>query len=182
MKRLPIAVFLCAVALHAEETGAAAEPSMVWKWINFAILAAGLGYLCSKLFPPFFRSRTAEIQEGIREAQAVKKEAETRAAEMDRRMAALGAEIEKFKTQANVEMQQEGARIGEDTKRQIARIEMQAKAEIETAGKIARRELQAYAAKLALDLAEQRVRQRLDAGADALLVNDFVKDLEASKN
>lgn len=181
MKRIAIALFLCAISLHAEDK-AAAEPSMTWKWINFAILVFGLGYLCAKLFPPFFKSRTAEIQHGIREAQAIKKDAESRAAEMERRLAALGAEIEKFKMQANAEMAQEGARIGEDTKHQIARLEQQARAEIEAAGKIARRELQAYAAKLALDLAEQRVRERLDSGADALLVNDFVKDLEASRN
>jgi|SRR5579862_979541 len=181
MRRVAIAMVLSAAALYAQEKPAA-EPGMTWKWINFSILAIALGYLCAKLFPPFFRSRTAEIQQGIREAQAIKKEAEARAAEMERRMAALGVEIEKFKTQANAEMKQEGERIGEDTKRQVARLEQQAKAEIETAGKIARRELQAYAAKLALDLAEQRVRERLDAGADALLVSDFIKDLEASKN
>src|SRR5215475_14036249 len=103
--------------------------------------------------PPFFKSRTSEIQEGIREAQAIKKEADARAAEMENRLASLGAEIEKFRTQATSEMQQEGERIRTETKRQMARIEQQAQAEIETAGKIARRDLQAYAAKLALDLA-----------------------------
>src|SRR5579885_1077351 len=154
MKRFLMVFFLCAAALSAEEKAGEVKDDMVWKWVNFAILAAGLGYLCAKMLPPFFKSRTAEIQQGIREAQAIKKEADARAAEMESRLASLGAEIEKFRAQASSEMQQEGDRIREETKRQIARVEQQAQAEIETAGKIARRDLQAYAAKLALDLAE----------------------------
>jgi F-type H+-transporting ATPase subunit b len=181
MKRIAIFLFLFAVALNAQEK-AVPEENMTWKWVNFAILAIGLGYLCAKMFPPFFKSRTAEIQQGIREAQAIKSEAEKRAAEMQARMAALGAEIEKFRAQSGKEMEQEGKRIGEETARQVARLQAQAEVEIEMAGKIARRELQAYAAKLAIDLAEQRLQTQLDPSIDALLINDFVADLEASKN
>jgi F-type H+-transporting ATPase subunit b len=181
MKRLLFSAFLFAVALHAEE-GAAAEPGMTSKWINFALLVAGLGYLLMKTLPPFFKSRTAEIQQGILEAQAIKKDAEKRAAEMDARMAALGSEIEGFRSQSQSEMAQEADRIRQETARQMGRLEQQAQAEIETAGKIARRELKAFAAKLALDLAEKRVKDRLDQSVDALLVDDFVRDLEAAKN
>jgi F0F1-type ATP synthase membrane subunit b/b' len=56
-------------------------------------------------------------------------------------------------------------------------LQQQAQQEIETAGKLARRELKGFAAKLALDLAEQRIRTRLDANAESGLVDDFVKDL-----
>ena len=182
MKRLALIFVLCAAALSAEEKAAAPEESMTFKWINVALLVAGLGYLCAKTLPPFFRSRTAEIQQGIIEAQAVKKDAERRAAEVEAKLAALGAEIEKFRSRSNAEMEQEANRIREDTKRQIARMEQQAQAEIETASKIARRDLQAYAAKLALDLAEQRVRERLDRTADSVLVDDFVSDLVSSKS
>lgn len=182
MKRIAIVLALFAAALQGQEKAAPPEENMTWKWVNFAILAGGLGYLCAKMFPPFFKSRTEAIQQGIREAQAIKKDAERRAADMDARMAALGSEIEKFRTQSNAEMEQEGLRVRQETARQIGRIEQQAQAEIEMAGKIARRELQTYAAKLALDLAEQRVRERLDLTADSALIDDFIRDLEASKN
>jgi F-type H+-transporting ATPase subunit b len=187
MKRLALALFLFAAALSAQEKSEATAGEVAARWVNFAILVAALGYLCAKTLPPFFKSRTAEIQEGIREAQKVKADAEQRAAEMESRMASLGADIEKFRIQANAEMEQEAARITADTKRQVARLEQQAKAEIEAAAKVARRELQAYAANLALDLAEKRVAQRLDRATDAGLIDDFVHDLavsgsEASRN
>jgi F-type H+-transporting ATPase subunit b len=178
MTRVLLAWLLTAAAASAQESsGASGEANELWKWANFAILALGLGYLVAKNLPPFFRSRTAEIQKGISESQKIKREAEARASEMEARLASLGAEIDKFKAGAHAEMEQEGARIREETTRHLEKLQQQAEQEIETAGKLARRELKAYAAKLALDLAEQRIRTRLDAAAENGLVEDFVKDL-----
>ena len=39
-----------------------AEPSKIWQWANFAILAALLGYGIAKTLPAIFRDRTSEIQ------------------------------------------------------------------------------------------------------------------------
>jgi F-type H+-transporting ATPase subunit b len=172
--------------LHAQEASStkeqAGDENLGWKWANFGILAVGLGYLMGKMLPPFFRSRTVEIQRGIAEAQALKADAEKRAAQMDARLAALGEEIEKIRVQSRAEMEQEGQRIAEETARQMARLQQQIEVEIETAAKNARRELKIFAAKLALDLAEQRIRTRLDRPTEAGLIEDFVQDLEGSRN
>jgi F0F1-type ATP synthase membrane subunit b/b' len=184
MKRLLIlSLFTAAVCFAEEGSAESAEPSAVWKWANFAILAAGLGYLIAKNLPAFFQTRTSSIQKGIAEAQQAKLDAERRAAEMEARMSALGSDIERFRTQAAAEMEQEGQRIRRETAEQIQKLERQASLEIESAGKWAQRELRAYAATLAVDLAEQRIRTRLDAGTEAALIDDFVKDLaKESKN
>ncbi|MEO8050768.1 MAG: ATP synthase F0 subunit B [Acidobacteriota bacterium] len=163
--------------LSAQESEAS-EPSMGWKWANFIILVVGLGYLMAKMLPPMFKSRTEEIQKGIAEARAIKQDADRRAAEVDARTAALGAEIERFRVEMKAEMQQEGERIRQETAGQIARLEHQAQQEIEMAGKIASRELKNYAAKLSLDLAEQRVRERLNPKTEQELVDAFIQDLE----
>lgn len=184
MRRLAFLLFsACAILTAAEEqAGGSAEPSMTWKIVNFAILAIGLAYLMAKTLPGFFHSRTSSIQEGIAEAQKVKAEAEKRAAEVDKRVSALGADIEKFRSQSRAEMEQEGARIREETAATIRKMEQQAQVEIESAGKSARRELKTYAANLALDLAEQRVRARLNPGAENALVEKFVVDLKRQES
>jgi F-type H+-transporting ATPase subunit b len=164
--------------LSAQEGGGLPEPNAGWKWANFVLLVAGLGYLLAKTLPPLFKSRTEEIQKGIAEARAIKQDADKRAAEVDARTAALGADIERFREEAKAEMQQEGERIRQETAAQIARLENQAQQEIEISGKIARRELKNYAAKLSLDLAEQRVRERLTQQAEKELVDAFIHDLE----
>lgn len=191
MKRLLLAAMLLfgATLIHAQDKEKAEEPiskdeMLVWKWANFVILAAGAGYLLGKHLPTFFKSRTADIQKDITEAQQQKQAAEKRAAEMDARLSSLSADIEKFRAQSKVEMEQEGARIRQETAHQIEKLQKQAEQEIESAGNLATRELREYAAKLALDLAEQRIRTRLDANTEAGLIDDFTQDLQqqGSKN
>ena len=168
----------------AGTTETSEDPLAVWKWANFVLLIAGLGYLVAKNVPAMFRSRTEEIQKGIAEAQKVKLDAEKRAADMEARLAKLGAEIEAFRIQAKGEMEQEGRRIQEQTAIHTKKLEAQAEAEIEAAGKAARASLKQYAADLALDLAAQRVQARLDANTEAGLVDNFLTDLkhQGSKN
>jgi F-type H+-transporting ATPase subunit b len=183
MRRLLLVAILVCVPLAAQESSGAepSEPSAVWKWANFAILAVGLGYLMAKNLPPFFRSRTGEIQKGIAEAQQMKLEAEKRAAEMTEKLKALGADVENFRANTAVEMKEEAERIRRDTVAQMQRLENQAAAEIESAAKTARRELKEYAAELALELAEKNIRARLDGPTEAALVDGFVSDLSSQR-
>jgi len=181
MKRAAsLAMLLCAgaVLLSAQEGETSLEPGAGWKWANFVILGIGLGYLLAKLLPPIFKSRTDEIQKGIAEARAIKEDADKRAAEVEARTRTLGADIERFRVESKAEMQHEGERIRQETAAQIARLEIQAQQDIEMSGKLARRELKSYAAKLSLDLAEQRVRARMDPATEQGLVDAFIQDLE----
>jgi F-type H+-transporting ATPase subunit b len=192
MKRLIwIAVLGAGLCIGQESTqpkGETAEnsedPLAVWKWANFVLLVAGLGYLISKSIPAMFKARTEEIQKGIAEAQQVKQQADKRAADMEVRLAKLGADIEAFRTKAKAEMEQEGQRIQEQTEIHAKKLEAQAASEIETAAKVARASLKQYAADLSLDLAAQRIRTRMDPGTEAGLVDNFVADLkqQGSKN
>lgn len=182
MRRILLAAMLMfgATAIHAQdniEEPISRDEMLVWKWANFVILAAGAGYLLSKHLPPYFKSRTAEIKKDITEAQATKQAAEQRAAEMDARLNSLAADIENFRSQSRMEMEREAARIRQETVQQIEKLHKQAEVEIESAATLATRELHAYASRLSLDLAEQRIRTRLDAATEAGLVDDFTKDL-----
>jgi F-type H+-transporting ATPase subunit b len=154
------------------------DPWIWWKWANFLILAGGLGYLVGKSAPAFFRSRTEEIQRGIQEASQVRREAEARAAAIERRMAGLQSEIESIRANAHAEMHAEGERIRHETEQQVRRIQDQAQQELASLSKLAREELKTYAGSLALDMAEQRIRGRLDEGTQHRLVQVFVRDLQ----
>jgi len=163
-------------AAHSEEHSG--DPAAIWRWANFAILAAGIGYLMAKNLPGVFSARTVEIQKGIAEAQQMKQDAERRAAEMDARLSSLGAEIERFRTQSGAEMQQEADRIAQETAAQLKKIEEHAMVEIESVGKTVRRQLKEYSAELALGLAEERLRAQMNTATESKLVDDFVTDLE----
>ena len=175
-------------AEHAEHGGEEAKGELVvpdsLKWANFAILAIGLGYMLMKLLPKNFAERTAAIQKDITEAQAVKRDAEARAAKVEAQVKSLGADIENFRKESAKEMAHEGERIRQETAAHVQRIGEHAALEIESAGKIARRELRQFSADLALKLAEDRLRAKLDGATDSALVDGFVADLgrQGSKN
>ncbi|MDX1983172.1 MAG: ATP synthase F0 subunit B [Bryobacteraceae bacterium] len=175
---LALALILTPV-FAAEEShgGAHAEPSIAWKWANFAILAGVLGYLINKHAGAFFRSRTAEIQAGITEAAKMRESAERQAADVEKRVANLEAEIAAIRAGAREEMHAEAARFKQETEKTIARLHSQAEFEIASATKLAAAELKQRAAQLAVELAAGEIRQRLNPAAQDKLVSGFVSQL-----
>ena len=87
------------------------EPSAIWKWVNFAILAGALGYGIGTNAPAFFKSRSEEIQKGISDATNMKKDADARALAMEKRMANLEGEITALRTTAKAEIAAEASRV-----------------------------------------------------------------------
>ena len=148
-----------------------------WKGANFAILAIGLGYLINKNAGPFFAARSRQISQDMVESQEARRQAEARAAEVDRRLAALDAEIAALRAESQREIQADGERLSRHTAAEIAKIKANAEQEIASAGKAARAELKRYAAGLAVGLAEQRLRARINPDTQQALVRGFVRDL-----
>ena len=150
---------------------------LVWKWANFLLLAAGAAYLLNKHLPPYFKSRTGEIQKDISEAQATKQAADKRASEMDARLNSLAADIETFRAQAKIEMGTGCCAHSPGNRAPDRKTAETGPAGDRIPWARSRRDLHAYASKLSLDLAEQRIRTRVDAATEAGLVDDFTKDL-----
>lgn len=169
-----------ACCVFAQEGGSAAEPSdpwLGWKWANFAILAAGLGYLIYKHVPALFAQRSAEIQKGILEATQAHKEAEGRAAVIERRLAGLEKEVEGLRVTARAEIAAEGERIKAETERRLRSIQDQSAQEIALMSRGIRDELRNYSTGLALDLAQERIRARMTKVTEDRLVDEFLQDL-----
>ena len=182
MRRAILLLAMSACLAFAQESGAAEpDPMLKWKWINFAILVGVLGYLIGKKAPAFFAGRSADIQRDIREATRQRDEAEQRAAEMERRMATLGDEIEQLRRGAKEQMANESERIRQETAQHIARVQHSAEQDISAAAKHATQELKAYSASLAIDLAEQRIRARMTGDTQNNLVDRFVGGLGAKE-
>ena len=150
----------------------------VWKWANFVVLAGGLGYLIGKKGGPFFAARSVKIRQDIVDAGEAREQAEARAAEVDRRLANLEAEIAALRAESGKEEQAETGRFGRHTAAEIAKTQAQAEQEIAAAGKAARLELKLYCAELSVGLAEQKIRARMTPDTQDALVRGFVRDLK----
>ena len=193
MKRLAwvalLAVWCMSVYAQPERTSdaekrAAESPSQgehggmeLWKLANFLVLAGGLGYLVKKNAGPFFAARGRKIQQDMLDAQEMRRDAEKRAAEVDRRLASLASEIAALRAESQAEAKAETERSRQYTAAEVAKIQAHAEREIVAAGKAARMELKRYSAELAVQLAEQKIRARMDGEAQDNLVRGFVRDL-----
>jgi F-type H+-transporting ATPase subunit b len=160
-----------------EKKGAMSEPSMAWKWANFIVLAGLLGYIAAKQGGPFFNSRAAEIRKGIDEAEKIKADSDAKVAAINSKLGRLDSEIASLRETAGAERRSAEQRLKEETRREVQRVAAHAEAEIETAGKSESVALQRYAAKLAVELAETKVRARMNPNAEDALVQAFVHGL-----
>lgn len=160
-----------------EKKSASAEPSLGWEWANFVVLAGVLGYLAVKQGGPFFNSRAAEIRKGIDDANKIKADSDAKIAAINSKLGRLDGEIVSLRESAAAERRAAEQRLKNEMRIQVDRIRAHAEAEIDTAGKAERMGLQRYAAQLALDLAETKVRARMNPSTEDALVQAFVNGL-----
>jgi len=167
---------LQALVLLAEE-GGKVEPNLIWKWLNFALLAGILGYLIAKNLGPMLVARSKQIQDGLAAGTKAKAEAEARAAAVQAKLANLEGDVGRMRAEAKVEREREAERLRGEMERELGRIRQHANQEIESTGKIARLEVQSFAAKMAIELAERKVRARMSPEVEAALLGNFLDGL-----
>jgi F0F1-type ATP synthase membrane subunit b/b' len=154
------------------------DPMLVPKIVNFAIFAVGIGFLLIKVLFPALKDKQRAILDSLGAASKRADEAKAKAAEVDKRISGLQAEIDSLRVQARSEMEQESVRFSEETKAMLAKVEQSAELEMTSAVKAAKQELRGYAADLAVGLAYKKIEARMDDAAQSALVDRFVKGLK----
>jgi F-type H+-transporting ATPase subunit b len=153
------------------------DPLIWWKWANFVILAGGIGFMIAKVAPGLFAERSRFIGQAMFEAATAVRDAQTHATEIDSRFAALQTDIEELRRNAKAEMSAESERISRETELRLQKIQAQSMQQIGLIARSASDDLRKYSAKLALDLAEQRLRSRITQDTQDGLVDGFLQDL-----
>jgi F-type H+-transporting ATPase subunit b len=146
--------------------------------LNFAVVAGAIVYFSKKNLPSLFRNRTASIQKAMQEARQASEDANRRLAEIETRLSHLGAEIAGMSVVAEKEALAEEARIKAAAEEDARKIVESAQQEIAAAAKLARRDLTAYAANLAVSLAARQIK--VDTPTDQALVRGFAQELSAN--
>jgi F-type H+-transporting ATPase subunit b len=146
--------------------------------LNFVVIAAVIVWAARKYVPGMFRDRTAAIQKAMQEAQKASEEARGKLAEIESRLMKLDVEIGAIRDAAEKEGAAEEIRIKAAAEEDARKMVASAEQEIASAAKAARRQLTAYAADLAVGLAQKQIR--VDAATDQGLVRNFSGQLGAS--
>ena len=173
------------VRKFAEMTGLSVE-SAYWLGmvINFAVMAAILFVVVTRsgiptVLPPiasYFRERGEQILRAMEEARRASEDASARLAQIEGRLSRLNAEVAELRNASEAGAAAEDQRQQEAAHEDAARIVRTAEQEIDAAARLARRELRAYAAELAVSLAEKKIQ--VTPAADQELVRTFTDRLD----
>ena len=148
--------------------------------LNFAVLAIAIGAVLAKTLPKTFRDRTSGIQKQLTDARSATEEASVRLNSVEERLAKLDQQIADMKTQAEQDAIAEEKRFKAAAEEEKNKILATAEQEIASVTQAMQRQLQQYAAGLAIDQAAQRLV--ISAETDRLIVKNFAQRLaEGSK-
>ncbi|WP_263368676.1 ATP synthase F0 subunit B [Edaphobacter bradus] len=155
------------------------QAATVFSVLNFAVLAILIGGFLLKKLPKTFRDRSSSIQKHLVEARTATEEANARLSGVEARLSKLDAQIAAMRAQAEKDIAAEEQRIKASVEEEKQRILSSAEQEITSATAQARRQLQQYAAELAIEQAARKLA--VNAETDRLLVQDFARRLTGEK-
>ena len=160
---------------HGQEHGILASlASLLWPTANFLILAGGLWWFLKDPMSAYLRDRHASIRKDLVEAAQLKSSATADLAEIDRRLAALPGEIAALRRRGADEIFAEERRIAAQAAVERERLLEQTRREIELQVRLAKRDLTAHAANLAVQLASDRLKQTLTTDDQQRLADRYL--------
>jgi F-type H+-transporting ATPase subunit b len=157
----------------------AETPALGWLTLTFLIFAGGIVYFVRKPLSQHLVTRADIVERAIAEATRAKEDAERRAREAEARLAALDDEVRRMKSDFEVQGRAEAERIEKAAVEMSAKIARDAEETIGAESERARESLRAEASRLALQLAEERIKGLLSAADDDRLKRSLISDLSA---
>ncbi len=151
------------------------QAATVFQVLNFAILAVLVGWFLLKTLPGVFRSRNTAIQKDLVDARSATEQASARLNSVEERLSKLDGQIAAMQTQAESDSVAEEQRIKAAVEDEKKKILASAEQEITAATTQAQRQIQQYAAELAIEQAARKLV--VSAETDRLLVQGFARRL-----
>jgi F-type H+-transporting ATPase subunit b len=149
----------------------------LWKFANLAIFT-GVGiYILRKPISQALASRREAIQQELVTAQNERDQALARVAEADALLSRLDDDVRKVQEQSREEATSERQRIATSTEREIEKLKQQAQREMETADKLARKELRQFLAGKSVQMARESIRIQMRPEDDTALIRESIGEL-----
>jgi F-type H+-transporting ATPase subunit b len=165
---------LCAVPAQAAADG------LLFPIINFALLFATLFILLRKPIRTYFADRRASIRKDLDDAAALKRSAEERYAQWQRRLVDLQSELEGIRGTARERVEAERASLLADARAAADRIRQDAANAVDHELRRARARLRDEASRLAVELAAGILRDQVTPQDRDRLIDEFIERIERS--
>jgi F-type H+-transporting ATPase subunit b len=154
--------------------------SVVFQVANFALLAFGIGWVALKSLPKMFSDRSSAIQKHLVDARTATEQASARLTSVEDRLGQLDGQIAAMRLQSEQDAVRDEARIKASVEQEKKSIVAAAEQEILAATVNAQKQLQQYAAELAIEQAARKLV--VSAETDRLLVQSFAHRLAGDES
>ncbi|MFN7542847.1 MAG: hypothetical protein ACK5TN_08645 [Acidobacteriota bacterium] len=161
-----------------EHGGEHASTELTYKWINFAILAAGLLYLMAKFLFPALKARSNEIHQDLAESAVAVEKANARVGQLTGKLSRFDSELAEMRTRAMAEREVEARRIAGQTASLLEKVAAQRETEIHNLTQAAQGQLRRFTVDKALEIAQGRLTGQTDPATQSGLVTAFINDLK----
>jgi F-type H+-transporting ATPase subunit b len=178
---LALIALLPADAIAAEGEHEGILPTVA-RLFNFAILAGVLVYFLRRPIAEYLRSRSDQIRHDLVTAAETRRAATGQLEEIQRRMAALPAELESLKARGAEDIAAERVRIAEAARAERERLLDQTRREIQMRLRVARRELTEHAALLAVQVAEERIKRNITPDDQVRLLDRYARQVSEGRS
>src|SRR5687768_17091349 len=124
-----------------------------WKFLNLAIFIAVALFILRRRLKEALLSRRERIRLELVEAEKEREAAALKLSEAEALLANIDADVAKIRSMARKEADAERQRLAAATEREVEKLRQQAQREIETASKVAKKELRKFLAQRSVELA-----------------------------
>jgi F-type H+-transporting ATPase subunit b len=176
---VPLFLFSTAAAFASEAAeGGHEEITFLADWlprlVNFAIIAGIVIYFTRKPIRDFFRNRSLEIAKAMQESKESRERAVAALSEMERKVKDLEVETNRLIEDAKARGEKDKQALIEEGRKIVEDIHAQVKEGVEVEVEKARTTLQVEASLLSIDLAEGRIKEKIDSSDHERIVKEYI--------
>jgi len=181
-----ITVSLLAGSALAASAGAEAEGGwttgmLVWRVVNTVVLLGVLVHFMRKPLVKFFSERKAQIEIDLEEAEAERKRAESTIKEYERKIGEMEQELERMRAELRKAAEIESEKVVGNAERMAKAMMEAARVAADQEVRKARAALQSEAGKLAVEMAEGLIREKIGDNDQKRIFQDYLARVEGMK-
>ena len=177
---VPSVVFAGGGEAHIENWWSPANthaPALGWMMLMFLTFIGAIYYFAHRPFKTMLQTRHEKVKKALEQASEAKAQAEATKAEYEARLSGLDEEIATIISDFKERGEQEKARFEQMGKAASERIQKDAVDTIAAEQARAEKELRLEASKIAIELAEQKIMNVMNADDENRIKNEFLREL-----
>lgn len=153
----------------------------IWKFFNLTVFVVALTLIVKSKIKDALVSRREAIKLELAKAHEEREQAFAKLSEAESKLAHLDEDVRRIQENSNRELEAEKVRLAAATERELEKMKQQAQRELDTANRVARKELQEFLATASVEKARTVVLSEVRPEDDMRIIQDSIGELRRAR-